>query len=157
MILAALVCVQWASPSTLRRGSGTTEWWGMDAVLWWTPGGKQVTVMRLWELKSSIVYNWLFSYFSVISKEASNIVFNTNNVSELKGDLQHFTDLFLGLLQPKMPNLMAAFLKICNACCIAFRHSLQWSHWTKLKLQKKKVEIFLYNSLKIKSILFQGE
>lgn len=39
-----LVCVQWVSPSTLKRGSGTTEWLGKDAALWWTPGGKQVTV-----------------------------------------------------------------------------------------------------------------
>lgn len=34
---------QWASPSTRRRGSGTTPWWERDAVPWWTPGGKQVT------------------------------------------------------------------------------------------------------------------
>lgn len=43
MIKAVLVCVQLVSPSTLKHGSGTTEWLGMDAALWWTPGGKQVT------------------------------------------------------------------------------------------------------------------
>lgn len=36
------VCVQWGSQSTRRRGSGITVWSGMDAALWWTPGGKQV-------------------------------------------------------------------------------------------------------------------
>lgn len=42
MIGGVLVCVQWVSPSTLKRGSGTTEWSGTDAALWWTPGGKLV-------------------------------------------------------------------------------------------------------------------
>ena len=43
LIEVVLVCVQWVSPSTLKLGSGTTEWLGTDAALWWTPGGKQVT------------------------------------------------------------------------------------------------------------------
>lgn len=38
-----LVCVQWGSPSTLKRGSGITEWLEMAAAQWWTPGGKLVT------------------------------------------------------------------------------------------------------------------
>ncbi|XP_077367668.1 acetyl-coenzyme A synthetase 2-like, mitochondrial isoform X2 [Festucalex cinctus] len=35
----------WASPSIRRHGSGTTPWWETDAVLWWTPGGKQGRVV----------------------------------------------------------------------------------------------------------------
>lgn len=42
IIGGVFVCVQWVSPSTLKRGSGTTEWLGMDAALWWIPGGKLV-------------------------------------------------------------------------------------------------------------------
>ncbi|CAG09147.1 unnamed protein product, partial [Tetraodon nigroviridis] len=30
----------WGSPSTLKPGSGITEWWEMAAAQWWTPGGK---------------------------------------------------------------------------------------------------------------------
>lgn len=37
------VCVQWGSPSTLKRGSGITKWLEMAAAQWWTPGGKLVT------------------------------------------------------------------------------------------------------------------
>lgn len=47
MIGLILVSPQWVSPSTLRCGSGTTEWLGRGAALWWTPGGKQVTVVSL--------------------------------------------------------------------------------------------------------------
>ena len=26
----------------MKPGSGITMWWEIDAVLWWTPGGRQV-------------------------------------------------------------------------------------------------------------------
>lgn len=50
MIGDVLFCVQWVSPSTLKRGSGTTEWLGTDAALWWTPGGKLVMNTLKWEI-----------------------------------------------------------------------------------------------------------
>jgi len=31
----------WASPSTPRRGAGTTRWWAKAAAPWWTPGGRR--------------------------------------------------------------------------------------------------------------------
>lgn len=29
----------------MRPGSGSTRWWGTADALWWTPGGKQVTML----------------------------------------------------------------------------------------------------------------
>lgn len=46
-IMRPFVCVQWGSPSTLKPGSGITEWLEMAAAQWWTPGGKRVTDTRI--------------------------------------------------------------------------------------------------------------
>lgn len=35
---------QWENPSTMRPGSGSTKWWVMVDVHWWTLGGRRVSV-----------------------------------------------------------------------------------------------------------------
>ena len=68
MIKAMIVLLQWGSRSTLKRGSGTTGWLGEDAVLWWTPGGKQVTVNTLRGIR------WLLKHHFNVRMTAGNAV-----------------------------------------------------------------------------------